>query len=97
MAGFRLTVRAEADVEAIYEYSILNFGLERAGAYFDSLFARFVLLADYPGLGHDYGHIAPGLRRFEQVSHSIYYTRLDDGDVLILRILGQGQDPLRHL
>lgn len=97
MADYRLTIRAEADVEAIYEYSILNFGLERASTYFDSLFARFALLADYSGLGHDYGHIAPGLRRFEQASHSIYYTRKADGDVQILRILGQWQDPLRHL
>ncbi|WP_417491806.1 type II toxin-antitoxin system RelE/ParE family toxin [Maricaulis sp.] len=97
MAGYRLTIRAEADVEAIYEYSILTFGPERAGAYFDALFARFALLADYPGLGHDYGHIAPGLRRFEQASHSIYYIRLDDGDLQILRILGQRQDPVRHL
>ncbi len=97
MAGYRLTIRAEVDVEAIYEYSILNFGLEQAGTYFDSLFARFALLADYPGLGHDYGRIAPSLRRFEQASHSIYYTRLADGDVQILRILGQRQDPLRHL
>ncbi|WP_417485114.1 type II toxin-antitoxin system RelE/ParE family toxin [Maricaulis salignorans] len=97
MAGYRLTIRAEADVEAIYEYSILNFGLERASTYFDSLFDRFALLARYPGLGHDYGHITPGLRRFEQARHSIYYSRLDDGDVQILRILGQWQDPLRHL
>ncbi|WP_417483296.1 type II toxin-antitoxin system RelE/ParE family toxin [Maricaulis sp.] len=97
MAGYRLTIRAEADVEAIYEYSILNFGRERAGAYFDSLFERFALLASYPGLGHDYGHITPGLRRFEQVGHSIYYIRPDHGDVQILRILGQRQDPLRHV
>ena len=53
MASFRLTIRAEADVEAIYEYSILNFGLAQAGAYFDSLIARFALLAEYSGLGHD--------------------------------------------
>ena len=39
MAGYRLTIRAEADVVAIYEYSILTFGPERAGAYFDALFA----------------------------------------------------------
>ncbi len=70
MAGFRLTIRAEADVEAIYEYSILNFGLQRAGTYFDSLFARFALLADYPALGQDSGDIAPGLRRFRADSPS---------------------------
>jgi toxin ParE1/3/4 len=96
MVGYRLTIRAETDVESIYEYSVLNFGPEQAGAYFDSLFARFALLAEYSGLGHDYGHITPGLRRFEQASHSIYYIRRDDGNVQILRILGQRQDPLRH-
>jgi plasmid stabilization system protein ParE len=43
MAGYRLTIRAEADVEAIC------------------------------------------------------YVRLDDGDLQVLRILGQRQDPGRHL
>ena len=96
MAAYRLSAKADADIDAIYEYSILNFGLATASTYVDELFARFDLLAKNPGWGNDYTHIVPGLRRYEHTSHSIYYTRLDTGDVLIIRVLGGRQDPARH-
>jgi toxin ParE1/3/4 len=33
MAGYRLSSKAAADLEAIYEYTIINFGLGQAQAY----------------------------------------------------------------
>ncbi|OLF71876.1 hypothetical protein AWH62_12125 [Maricaulis sp. W15] len=69
MAAYRLSAKADADIDAIYEYSILNFGLATASTYIDELFARFDLLADNPGWGNDYTHIAPGLRRYEHTRH----------------------------
>lgn len=96
MAGYRLSVKAESDIEAIYEYSIVNFGLATARSYIDDLFARIDVLADHTDWGQDYGHIAPGLRRYEHTSHSIYYARLDTGETLIVRVLGSRQDPARH-
>jgi len=97
MAGYKLSAKATGDIEAIYEYSILNFGMATADDYIDELFARFDLLAGNPDWGNDYGHIAPSLRRYEHTSHSIYYTRLDAGGILIIRVLGARQDPGRHL
>lgn len=97
MAAYKLSAAADADIDAIYEYSIVNFGLAVAREYLAELFARFELLADHADWGSDYGHIVPGLRRYEHTSHSIYFTRLDTGDVLIIRVLGARQDPARHL
>jgi len=96
MVAYKLTNRAEVDIEEIYEYSILNFGLTTASQYLDKLYTRFDVLAQNPGLGINYTDIAPGLRRYEHTSHSIYYTRLDTGDVLIVRVLGAHQDPAQH-
>lgn len=97
MAAYRLSAAADADIDAIYEYSILNFGLAVAREYLAELIARFELLAEHADWGSDYGDLVPGLRRYEHTSHSIYFTRLDDGDVLIIRVLGARQDPARHL
>ena len=97
MAAYKLSAAADADIDGIYEYSILNFGLIVARDYLAELTARFELLAHHADLGRDYGDIVPGLRRYEHAGHSIYFTRLNNGDVLIIRILGARQDPARHL
>lgn len=97
MGVYRLSAKADADIDAIYEYSILNFGLNTARDYLNGLFARFDTLADHPDWGNDYSFVAPGLRRFEHTSHSIYYVIDDTGAVLIIRVLGARQDPARHL
>jgi toxin ParE1/3/4 len=95
MAKYRLTNKAEAEIEAIYEYSVLSFGLETARDYLVGLHEKFELLAEHQSWGGDYGFIAPGLRRYEYRSHSIYY-QVTGSDILIVRMLGNRQDPARQ-
>src|SRR5438552_11419886 len=76
MASYQLTEDAEADVDGIYEYSILHFGLQQARDYVNSLQGCFGNLADNPGLGRDYSHVKANARRFEYQSHSVYYGLL---------------------
>jgi len=53
-------------------------------------------LSRQPLIGSDQGHVRPEVRRYIYGSHAVYYRVIDDG-IVILRILGAGQDPLRHL
>ena len=95
MEKYQLTSKAEDDIEKIYEYSILKWGLVTARDYFLGLHEKFGLLADNQSWGNDYDFISPGLYRYEYRSHSIYYR--SSGDlILIVRILGNRQDPARH-
>lgn len=97
MARYRLTNKAEADIDDIYVYSVMTFGFRTARAYLEGLHSRFDLLADNHSWGNDYGFIAPGLLRYEHRSHSIYYIADDTGrGIVIVRVLGAGQDPARH-
>ena len=96
MADYPLTPDADADLAAIYEYSILNFGLARARSYVLGLHHAFGLLGEFPRLGRDFSRVKPNCRRHDYASHLIYY-RLEDDGVLILRVLHESQDPLRHL
>ena len=96
MAAYQLTNKAEDEIEAIYEYSILNFGLSTAQGYFSGLHDCFEMLADHQSWGNDYGFLLPGLLRYEYRSHSIYYQSTEQG-VLIVRVLGGSQDPARHI
>lgn len=95
MADYALTRRAESDLADIAEFTTERFGTDQARGYRDGLIEAFELIARFPALGTDQGHLKPGARRLVHGSHAIYYRQRRDG-VLILRILGPGQDPTRQ-
>ena len=96
MAEYRLTLRAEADLAGIAQYTIESFGIEQARRYRDQLEGCFKSLSGNPRLGRSAELLAPGLRRFEHRSHTVFYTE-DVYGVLIVRILHAGMDAPRHL
>jgi toxin ParE1/3/4 len=96
MAEYRLTSRAEADLEKIANYTIEQFGIEQARRYRDGLENCFQSLAENPKLGRSAEQLAPNLRRFEHRSHIIFYVPQDNG-VLIIRVLHESMDAPRHL
>ena len=95
MAAYSLSGKAVSDLDDIYEYTILNFGLEQARAYLLGLHERFQILADTPGIGRSAAQLAPKLRRHEHQSHIIFYIPEETG-ALIVRVLHARMDAKRH-
>lgn len=95
MAAYSLSGKAVSDLDDIYEYTILNFGLEQARAYLLGLHERFQILADNPGVGRSAAQLAPDLGRHEYQSHIIFYIPKETG-VLIVRVLHTRMDAKRH-
>lgn len=93
---YRLLPRAETDFFNIYAYTHSAFGAAQADKYTEGLIDAFTRITEYQRIGRDVSHIRPGYFRYEFKSHSIYY-RLEQDRVTIIRILGQKQDPLRHV
>ena len=96
MASYQLTEAAQEDLDEIYEYSILTFGLRQARDYLRGLHTSLNTLAENPRMGRDFSHVKEAARRFEYVSHSVYYRVTDDG-ILVLRVLHMRMDPGLHL
>ncbi|MCF6321939.1 MAG: type II toxin-antitoxin system RelE/ParE family toxin, partial [Rhizobiaceae bacterium] len=67
----------------------------QADAYYDGLIECLDLLAKYQSWGSDYNFVSPNLQRYEYSVHSIYYQPSENG-ILIVRVLGNTQDPARH-
>jgi len=64
MAVYSLSSKAAADLDGIYEYTILHFGLEQARVYLLGLHERFEILAEHRRRGarpmnsrRDYGSL----------------------------------------
>ncbi len=96
MAVYSLSSKAANDLEGIYEYTILNFGLEQARTYLLGLHECFENLAQHPTQGRSAREIAPGLRRFEYQSHVVFYA-IKNGGVIFVRVLHQSMEVKRHL
>ena len=96
MTDYRLSRRAAMDLEAIAEFTIERFGIERARRYKNELKVCFADLAENPQLGRRAEQLAKGLRRFEHQSHIIFYKPEDDG-ILIVRLLHNRMNVTRRL
>ena len=96
MGSYALSRKADADIEAIAEFSLQRWGLVQAGSYILGLHETFRMLAEFPDLGRDASHIRPEYRKIETASHSVFYRKTADG-VLIVRVLHQQMDLGRHL
>jgi toxin ParE1/3/4 len=96
LTQIELTRDAEHDLIDIYLYGIEQFGPAQAERYAIALNTRIACIADNPSVGSDYSTVREGLRRYEHISHAVYY-RPTAGGILVLRILHGGMDPGRHI
>ena len=85
MAEFRLSERARADLIDIYAFTVANFGVYQADAYYAGLERIFGLLADFPLIGPAVDELAAGHRRFRFQSHLIFYTA--EADHIVIRAI----------
>lgn len=96
MAKYRLTARAKADLDEIGTYTAEEWGVDQALRYIDSLEDCFKMLAEQPELGSSAAEIVPGIRRHIHRSHTVFY-KLEQGNILIVRILHKNRDVSRHI
>lgn len=90
------TSDATADLDAILDYSIDQWGLSRGFDYVTEIRNRAMHLADgfHPGLNAE--DIQSGLRRQVSGSHVIWFRREPDR-IVVIRVLHQSRDAGRWL
>jgi toxin ParE1/3/4 len=94
--NLRLTSAALADLAEIDEYGVDPFGEEAAEAYSRGLKRAFDVLERYPlsaPVRPDYGN---NIRCRVYREHLVLH-RIDDGDILIVRVLHHSRDVKRAL
>jgi toxin ParE1/3/4 len=92
---YKLSNLAVEDFTAIYEYTLLNFGVVQADAYTNSLESTFDLLFSSPLMGYEYPEVSDGARRHDHQRHAIFYRQREQ-DIFIIRILHQQMEPMKY-
>ncbi len=93
---YRFTDKAERDLEGIVDYTTQKWGASQANTYLDGLESRAQLLAENPGIGTVRESLYEGLLSFPYESHILYYKKQARG-IVIVRVLHQHMDPVKHL
>ena len=92
-----LTLDAEEDIKSIIDYTIAQFGLVQAEKYYNGMDTKFSSIAEGTAHSQDYTFVRNELKRTNYQSHAIYYRIVEEREILILHVLHQSMDELKHL
>ncbi len=83
-------------MEAVWLYSMAQWGAEQTECYIDELTAAFSFLADSPNAGTACEYIRAGYRKYPVIRHVVYYRTAEYG-IEVMRVLHDRMLASRHL
>ena len=86
----RLSKRAESDLEGIYRY-IAAHSASNALRMVTAILDALRVLEQFPEAGRPRDELMSGVRAWPVLQYTAYYI-VDEGEVLVARILGGGQN-----
>lgn len=84
---FRLSTKAQADLDGIRAYTLETWGRAQWLAYYRDIAAAFERIAAEPKSGRRRDAFRPGLRSVMCRAHVVFYLELDGGVIGVARIL----------
>ena len=96
MSKIILSPKAKSDLSGIWDYTLLEWGVEQAEKYVRELWSTMERAARDPTTSIDIGDVRRKYRKSRAGSHVIFFKVTDDG-IDVVRILHQRMDFERHL
>ena len=98
MAKIRLSRKAIADLDSIWDYTVETWTEDQAIIYYRQIYTAIQGLNCSPVfLEKDYNVIKTGLLGFKVGHHIVFYKKHKDGSIWVDRILHEKMDYQRHL
>jgi toxin ParE1/3/4 len=91
VGGYALTLRAQADLDDIWDHTAKRWGVEQAETYLRELGRHLAMAADKPAIGRSCPEIRPGYYRTLSGSHVLFY-RMTERGIDVVRILHRRMD-----
>lgn len=95
MANYRFTNKAVDDLTRIWNYTFRKWSENQADKYYYMLIENCREVAINPELGKNYSEVIENLFGFKAGRHIIFYRRIENDEVEIIRIL-HGQMDLKY-
>jgi toxin ParE1/3/4 len=94
---YRISEKAISDLEKIWLYTYNKWSLEQADRYHSQIINEIEYIVDNFELGLNMDHVRLGYRMSKVKSHLIFYKRIENNTVEIVRILHQNMDIEKRL
>jgi len=91
LTAYRLTPTAQRDLEDIWLYTAQTWSMAQADRYTDIIEDTFDRLLFMPEMARERLELDPPVRIHPSAEHLIIY-RVEEDQLIILRVLGAGQD-----
>ncbi|RLD83127.1 MAG: type II toxin-antitoxin system RelE/ParE family toxin [Bacteroidetes bacterium] len=88
----RISKKAVEDLEKIWIYTYENWSIEQADRYYNLIINEIEFIAENFMSGKSMKYIKKGYRASKVKSHLIFYRKVDDCQVEIIRVLHQSMD-----
>ena len=92
MTKYRLTNKAVDDLTQIWNYTFDRWSESQADKYYQMLIDNFNEVASNPDLGNNYSEVTENLLGFRAGRHIIFYRRIEENEIEIIRILHEQMD-----
>lgn len=94
---YRISKRAIEELNDIWSYTYQQWSKEQADRYYDLIIGEIEFVADNYMAGRSVEHIRKGYRVTQVKSHLIFYRKLKNDIVEVVRILHQRMDVKKRL
>ncbi|MDR3448418.1 MAG: type II toxin-antitoxin system RelE/ParE family toxin [Alphaproteobacteria bacterium] len=94
--AYILSPTAKRDMAEIGAYTVHHWGIERAEKYVLDIISAIQLVSENPGLGRSCDAVRAGYRKYPAGSHIFFYRLIDNG-IDVVRVLHQNMNPVNHL
>lgn len=91
LKGFRLTPAAQNDLDAIWEYTVLQWSANQAESYLRGLQKAFDLLVYQPRIGRERREVNPPVRLHAYRLHMVIY-RIEGDYIEVIRVAHNRQN-----
>ncbi len=96
MSKYTLSNKAQHDLERIFQYTEIEFGVSQAENYLLGIHETLMALSTEPSLAQDVSDIKPGYSRYIFRKHYIFFKKRAN-DIFIVRILHHQMKVQLHL
>lgn len=83
--------RAEADIEAIVDYTKTEYGERQAKRYVEEILRQVAFAAEFPGIGSEAVGLPAEYRKVRSGLHRVIY-RHTEHELIVVRIIHASQD-----
>jgi toxin ParE1/3/4 len=92
MGKYRISKKAVEDLSGIWEYTYDQWSENQAEKYYRMLIETFYEVANNPEIGKSYSLIRDDLLGFKSGRHIVFYRRVRNDEIEIIRILHEQMD-----